>query len=256
MIAFLTPEPTIQFFVEHEKSYSIKQDLVSPNTFLELEAISAFQGLPNICKLVSFTVDRAHYAVHMESPSRSLLDLLHDHPRGLPMELLVSILQPLLRAVAAMHARGFLHLALKLETIMLDDECRPYLWDFSAARRYAQDSPSHVSRHSSLHYAPPEVWLQQPSLGPNIDCFALGVVMYALATGYMPFSEAEIPRIWTEEGIPGPRVSRCRALRKNHALFELLEQLLHADWRTRPDVALLLTHPFFTSISLLSLIHI
>lgn len=44
--------------------------------------------------------------------------------------------------------------------------------------------------HHSLQadYAPPEVWQSQAYVGPEVDVWSLGVVVYVMVTGYVPFN--------------------------------------------------------------------
>jgi tetratricopeptide (TPR) repeat protein len=117
-------------------------------------------------------------------PGRSLDQLLAE--RGpLPEPLLRRAGQQIAGALRALHGAGFVHGDLKLENVRLDDQERATLLDLGLARH--QDS-NQLPQAGSLPFLSPE---RLAGGGPTTssDQFALGVLLYQLATGRHPFSE-------------------------------------------------------------------
>lgn len=93
------------------------------------------------------------------------------------------------RALAAVHAQRVVHLDLKPENVLLRDDGTAVLVDFGLARHL--DLPDLLAEEvvrpmGSAAYVSPEQLLGVRD-DPRSDLFALGVVLYELATGKLPF---------------------------------------------------------------------
>lgn len=76
---------------------------------------------------------------------------------------------------------------------MLDHNQTLKLIDFGLCARPdgGMDSPLYTSCGSPT-YAAPELILGRQYLGPEVDIWALGVLLYALLAGYLPFDDQNI----------------------------------------------------------------
>jgi len=83
------------------------------------------------------------------------------------------------------------HRDLKLENIVVDSQYNLKLCDFSLARTFAEGSCVGVyySRVGTERYMAPELVEGKPYKGNTTDIFALGVVLFVLVTGVMPFHQ-------------------------------------------------------------------
>ena len=112
---------------------------------------------------------------------------------------IVDIALQIARALEAAHAKGVIHRDIKPGNIFISEDRRVKVLDFGLARRVptAESSESFALEGSTImgrpvgtaSYMAPERILQLP-LDPRCDLFSLGVVMYEMATGRLPFAAA------------------------------------------------------------------
>ncbi|KAI7906140.1 kinase-like domain-containing protein [Cokeromyces recurvatus] len=97
----------------------------------------------------------------------------------------------LLHAVKWLHERNIVHRDLKLENILIhkDDHGEMVLkiTDFGLARVIDPKSPLLVTRCGSEEYAAPEIIKQENYDGRKTDIWSLGIILYTLLVGYLPF---------------------------------------------------------------------
>ncbi|PVF97966.1 Pkinase-domain-containing protein [Serendipita vermifera] len=148
-------------------------------------------------------------------------------------------------AVAYCHDQGVVHRDLKLENVLLDDHCNVKLSDFGFTREY--DRGSLLETYcGTAGYASPEMISGQKYLGQEADIWSLGVILYALLTGTMPFDDDDEEAIkrkvlageyedpeWLS---PEPR--------------ELIKSILIVDPLKRPSLQQILSNPWFSRILL------
>ncbi|RMH02354.1 MAG: hypothetical protein D6702_09065 [Planctomycetota bacterium] len=115
---------------------------------------------------------------------RTVRDWLeHDGVAGEPT--LRTLARQVAGALAALHGHGLLHLDVKPENLIWDED-RAVLMDLGFAREPATAAAAGFL--GTPAYAAPEVLAGQPP-GPAADLFALGVTLYEAATGQRPFGD-------------------------------------------------------------------
>lgn len=145
-------------------------------------------------------------------------------------------------AIEYLHSQNIVHRDLKPENLLLDSKLSIKVSDFGLSRTY--DNENLLSTPCGTpSYAPPEMLKGEEYHGLLSDVWSAGVILYAMLSGYLPFSESneelncqkiincvyEIPE-WVSE----PAV-------------DLLNQILKQDPLDRFDIEQIKEHPWFNS---------
>lgn len=143
---------------------------------------------PNICKMYELYTLSHHYYMTFEYVSGGqLLDYIIQNgliPEPKAREFARSIGSVL----SYLHKNNVVHRDLKIENIMIDSHGNLKLIDFGLSNFY---NPRSILETycGSLYFAAPELLTATPYVGPEIDVWSFGVVIYVLVCGRIPFDD-------------------------------------------------------------------
>ena len=127
------------------------------------------------------------YLVMKYIDGRTLKAILREGP--VPPREVLRIMERVGSALEYAHQKGILHRDIKPSNIMVDERDDVYLMDFGLARA-TQSGESTMSADVMLgtpHYISPEQAQGNKDLDNRTDVYSLGVVLYELVTGRVPF---------------------------------------------------------------------
>src|SRR6185436_18685860 len=107
----------------------------------------------------------------------------------LQLEVMLRLLEQIGSALGAAHRAGVIHRDLKPANVLLDDDHNAYLADFGIATNFSNPLPSEVQLNAiagTPDYISPEQ-IRSEFMRPQTDIYCLGVMMYELLTGTVPF---------------------------------------------------------------------
>ncbi|WP_394120561.1 Stk1 family PASTA domain-containing Ser/Thr kinase [Planococcus donghaensis] len=143
---------------------------------------------PNIVNIFDVGEDGSvHYLVMEYVPGKTLKDYIIDHSPVSP-ERAVEIMKQLASALAHAHHNQIVHRDIKPQNILMDAEGNVKISDFGIAM--ALSATSYTQTNSVLgtvHYLSPEQ-ARGGTANKKSDIYSLGIVMYELITGKLPFS--------------------------------------------------------------------
>ncbi|RCR68646.1 serine/threonine-protein kinase [Larkinella punicea] len=166
--------------------------LVSQTSFMERfrnEAlILARLNHPNIAVVYNFLQDNADYFMAMEYVEGDSLEALIRKAGALSPAIAAEVVRQGLEGMAHAHRKGVLHRDIKPANLMLTPEGTIKLMDFGIARVSGEQRLTQANRIvGTLEYMAPElIEGQEPS--PASDLYAMGVLLYELLSGKLPFA--------------------------------------------------------------------
>src|SRR5260221_4715119 len=99
-----------------------------------------------------------------------------------------TLLDQIASALDYAHAHGIIYCDLKPNNVLLDEQGNAFLTDFGIARMVQEtlNSPQSESPTGTPAYMSPEQWRGE-TLDKRTDIYALGVILFQLLTGEVPF---------------------------------------------------------------------
>jgi len=177
------------YFALSDAGKEVALKRVQRNLDVELRGVSQCLNLkhPNLLGLFDIRYDGKGDAwVVMEFvKGESLRDVLERNPHGMPTDQVVQWFQGIAAGVAYLHDHGIVHRDLKPGNIFSDEDLIK-IGDYglskfiSCSRRSGQ-----TESVGTFHYMAPEIG--RGSYGKEIDIYALGIILYEMLTGRVPF---------------------------------------------------------------------
>ncbi|KAF9918743.1 hypothetical protein BX616_006117 [Lobosporangium transversale] len=107
------------------------------------------------------------------------------------------IFHQIVLAIHYCHENNVVHRDLKPENILLDSEKNVRVADFGFGNNWHKDR--HLTTYcGSPFYAAPEMVSGTPYIGPETDVWSLGVILYVLVCGRLPFDASDLPALFAQ----------------------------------------------------------
>jgi tetratricopeptide (TPR) repeat protein len=147
---------------------------------------------PNICAVFDVgEFNGTPYLTMAYIDGKPLADIVGQGKR-LPPQKVAALVRKLAKTLQEAHTRGVVHRDLKPANVMIDARDQPVIMDFGLARlmgpgeaRLTQDG---MLMGTPAYMAPEQVSGQADLQGPSCDIYTLGVILFELLTGQLPFT--------------------------------------------------------------------
>ncbi|WP_085316277.1 serine/threonine-protein kinase [Derxia lacustris] len=148
---------------------------------------------PNVVRVLNFfRANGTVYMVMVYESGRSLQELIIRRRDTPGRDYIIGegtirrIFSQVLNGLREVHANKILHLDIKPANIYLRSDATPILLDFGAARQTLNPDEDKLYPMYTPGFAPPELHVKEPSLGPWSDIYSVGAAMFACLSGSPP----------------------------------------------------------------------
>ena len=202
----------LPYFAETESERRRRDDHIG--SILREPRLAARLQHTNIITVHDFLVEEQQIYIVMEF----LPDSLSGHilpERPIPYRRAVEIALQVCRGLSQAHNNGVVHRDIKPPNILLTEDGTVKIADFGLAREVGSSGGVVPTRAiATWEYAPPEQQLSNQPIDHRADIYSLGVTLFEMLTGSLPFRgeyrhveiehrESPVPRIPEHLGVPG-----------------------------------------------------
>ena len=171
----------------------------------EARTLAKFIGNPNIAGVSSyFDENDTSYFVMDYIEGISFKTYIANHGGKVSVEEALNVMIPVLRALTAVHAEGFIHRDVTPDNIYITKDGMVKLLDFGSARYSIGDKSKSLDVILKVGYAPKEQYIRRSRQGPFTDVYSCAACFYAAITGFLPPESLE--RLDHDELVP---ISQC-----------------------------------------------
>jgi serine/threonine protein kinase len=198
------------YFATSDAGKEVALKLIRRNLDVELRGATQCLNLkhPNLIGLYDIrTDDMGDQWIIMEYVSGdSLEDAIERHPNGMPNHEMLGWIRGVCAGVAYLHDHGIVHRDLKPGNIFLD-EGTVKIGDYGLAKFISCSRRSGQTESvGTVHYMAPEI--ANGRYGREIDTYALGIILYEMLTGTVPFEGESVGEVLMKHLTAEPDLSR------------------------------------------------
>ncbi len=146
---------------------------------------------PNLCPVFDVgVIDNIHYMSMAYIEGRPLTDYVKSD-KPIQARQVAAVVRKIAVALEEAHRSGIVHRDLKPDNIMINTRKEPVIMDFGLARR-ENPNEGQLTKTGQImgtpsYMAPEQVEGNNELIGPRTDVYALGVIMYQMLCGELPF---------------------------------------------------------------------
>jgi eukaryotic-like serine/threonine-protein kinase len=240
------------YYATSDSGKEVALKLILRNLDVERRGVIQCMNLkcPNLLSIFDMKTNDADdtFVVMEYVAGPSLASVLKQYPKGLPLPEVRHWLKGLVEGVAYLHDHGVVHRDLKPANLFMEEGIVK-IGDYGLAKLI---TPSQGSEHSesigTCHYMAPEIG--SGKYNKAIDIYAMGVILYELLTGRVPFEGETVNEVLMKHLTARPDVSMlpqpyqaivAKALAKdpNHRPSRVYDLLPPEDAPAAPEVRII-----------------
>jgi eukaryotic-like serine/threonine-protein kinase len=190
---FADREVAIKVFLFAEQA-DPQTERMKHKAFLAEASLAGKLNHPHIVDIFDAVVEPGHSYLVMEYVSGSTLEAHSDVTTLLPFHKVVEIIFKCIRALEYAFQHGVIHRDIKPGNILLSHSGETKVGDFGASFQQRGNETTQITGIGSPAYMSPEQ-IRAESLNQQTDIYSLGVTMYRLLTGRLPYEASTAPAL-------------------------------------------------------------
>jgi eukaryotic-like serine/threonine-protein kinase len=201
---------------------------------------------PNIVTIHDFGLDNGRFFIVMENVAGNDLKSIIAKRGRMKVDEAIALMVQACAGIGYAHRAGLVHCDIKPHNILVTPDVRLKVADFGIARALASiqpDEKSNVVWGSPQYFSPEQAAGYAPS--PASDVYSLGVVMYEMVTGRLPFIAAtatELARMHRDTApTPPSKVNPSIPASLDQIIMKVLSKEPSSRYRTADQMGRVLT---------------
>ena len=171
----------------------------------EARTLAKFIGHSNIAGVSScFDENNTSYFVMDYIEGVSFKSYIANAGGRVSVDEALNVMIPVLRALTAVHAEGFIHRDVTPDNIYISRDGNVKLLDFGSARYSIGDKSKSLDVILKVGYAPKEQYIRRGRQGPYTDVYSCAACLYGALTGVLP--PESLDRLEQDELVPVSQV--------------------------------------------------
>ena len=225
-----------------------KSSIVSPKATKrltrEIQILQKLIGVQHVTQLLEVFEDADHiFLVFIYEGGGDLVAYFKTHPLLGENNLKLFFIQ-LVNGLRGIHKSGVIHRDIKMDNVLLDHKFTPIIADFGISS-ILEKGKQIKDTGGTPAYLAPEVILAQGNVGYCSDIWSLGVLLFVLSFGYVPFQGGDIQELYRniiKGDFSFPEFNYVSSELKN-----LLKQMMEVNIRSRITISGILRHPWLSN---------
>ncbi len=172
--------------------FDAKSESKHIDRFLREARSAATLNHPNICPVYDVgEIDGTHFMTMAYINGHTLQDFVNPEKPQRDRNV-ANVVRKIALALHEAHINGLVHRDVKPGNVMVDPRNEPIVMDFGLARQIDEEDDARLTRDGAIlgspaYMSPEQVEGKADALGPHSDLYSLGVILYELLTGNLPF---------------------------------------------------------------------
>eukprot|EP01111_Echinosteliopsis_oligospora_P015139 TRINITY_DN5880_c0_g1_i1.p1 TRINITY_DN5880_c0_g1~~TRINITY_DN5880_c0_g1_i1.p1 ORF type:complete len:640 (-),score=122.41 TRINITY_DN5880_c0_g1_i1:20-1939(-) len=147
-----------------------------------------------------------------------------------------------------LHSKNMVHRDLKPENLLLDAACNIKIADFGFGNTIKRQGQLFSTFCGSPVYAAPEIVKCQKYIGPAVDIWSLGVILFVLVVGQLPWRlHPETNRIIDIDRLLAGEYAFPSSVRITPSLKDLISRMIVVEGAKRATIQEVAAHPWLSS---------
>jgi hypothetical protein len=200
------------YFATSDAGKEVALKLIRRNLEVELRGVTQCLNVkhPNLVGVYDIRSDTLddQWVIMEYVSGESLEDVITRHPNGMPIDQVLAWMRGISAGVAYLHDHGIVHRDLKPGNIFLDENTVK-IGDYGLAKFISCSRRSGQTESvGTVHYMAPEI--ANGRYGREIDTYALGIILYEMLTGTVPFEGESVGEVLMKHLTAEPDLGRLQ----------------------------------------------